>query len=263
MSKRLATLPLLVLGSILASAQQGMNNDNVGKMIKAGLSDDIIIKTIRANGGDYDTSADGLTALKAAGASDQVIKAIQGQVLWLNSNHVLIGSIASGPAAKPKEPEVKEPDEMGKVFFLNPATKDLEPLPGERWKRKNRAVFGSFKAVDLVKGTRSNYRISSKDKIVFIFRPLPGLFTATLRDIRIFPFELKGDGRECVVSTTKSGFVGATNTGNENTISLGIVRYGNSSYALGPPGFHLDPGEYSISVPGAGLNDPLITFGVD
>jgi hypothetical protein len=65
----LAFCPLLV-------AQQSMNNDAVIKLVKAGLSDDLIVSTINASSGTYDTSANGLIALKGAGASDKVVTAI-------------------------------------------------------------------------------------------------------------------------------------------------------------------------------------------
>jgi hypothetical protein len=55
---------------------QQMNNDSVIKMAKAGLSDDVIITTINASAGTYDTSPDGLVALKQSGVSDKVIAAI-------------------------------------------------------------------------------------------------------------------------------------------------------------------------------------------
>ena len=57
-------------------AQQAMNNASVVKLVKAGLSDDLIVSTINASPGTYDTSADGLIALKTAGASDKVVAAI-------------------------------------------------------------------------------------------------------------------------------------------------------------------------------------------
>ena len=60
----------------LLVAQQALNNDSLIKMVKAGLSEDVIIITINASTGAYDTSADGLIALKAAGVSDKVIAAI-------------------------------------------------------------------------------------------------------------------------------------------------------------------------------------------
>ena len=58
------------------AAQQPLNNDAVIKMVKAGLSDDVIVSTINASPGAYDTSADGLIALKQAGANDKVIEVI-------------------------------------------------------------------------------------------------------------------------------------------------------------------------------------------
>ena len=57
-------------------AQQSLNNDSIIKMVKAGLTDDVIVATINANSGAYDTSPDGLIALKQAGVSDKVIAAI-------------------------------------------------------------------------------------------------------------------------------------------------------------------------------------------
>lgn len=67
---------VFLLFCALASAQEAYNNDAVAKLVKAGLSDDLIISTINNSPGKYDISADGIIALKAAGASDKVISAI-------------------------------------------------------------------------------------------------------------------------------------------------------------------------------------------
>lgn len=75
MRKSLLTVALFVLSPILV-AQQTLNNDAVIKLVKAGLSEDLIISTISASPGTYDTSADGLIELKSAGASDKVVSAI-------------------------------------------------------------------------------------------------------------------------------------------------------------------------------------------
>jgi hypothetical protein len=45
-------------------------------LAKAGLSDDLIVSTINAQSGTYDTSTDGLIALKSGGASDKVVAAV-------------------------------------------------------------------------------------------------------------------------------------------------------------------------------------------
>ncbi len=68
----LAFCPLLL-------AQQALNNDAIVKMVKAGLSDDLIIATINAQPGTYDATTDGLIALKVAGVSDKVVATIVGK----------------------------------------------------------------------------------------------------------------------------------------------------------------------------------------
>jgi hypothetical protein len=95
----------LLFGSVLF-AQTALNNDSVIKLIKAGLSDDLIISTVNAAPGAYDASADGLIALKAAGASDKVVSAI-----------VLRASSPALPAqaSVPPFPSIAEPVAPGKL----------------------------------------------------------------------------------------------------------------------------------------------------
>jgi hypothetical protein len=53
-----------------------LNNDAISKLVKAGLSDELIVSTVNSQPGSYDTSVDGLVALKTAGVSDKVVTAI-------------------------------------------------------------------------------------------------------------------------------------------------------------------------------------------
>ncbi|MDR3751446.1 MAG: hypothetical protein P4K94_08180 [Terracidiphilus sp.] len=75
MRKSFLALVFLAICPLLA-AQQALNNDSVIKLVKAGLSDDLIVSTINAQAGSYDTSTDGLITLKTAGVSDKVVAAI-------------------------------------------------------------------------------------------------------------------------------------------------------------------------------------------
>lgn len=75
MRKGLFAVFFLICCSSLPS-QQVLNNDAIVKLVKAGLSDDLIVSTINASPGTYDTSADGLIALKQAGVCDKVVAAI-------------------------------------------------------------------------------------------------------------------------------------------------------------------------------------------
>src|ERR1700678_2281088 len=88
MLKILLALSLFVASDILLS-QQALSNDAVVKLEKAGLSDDLIVTTINASPGTYDTSPDGLIALKAAGVSDKVVAAV-------------VAKAAPAPPATPK-----------------------------------------------------------------------------------------------------------------------------------------------------------------
>jgi hypothetical protein len=75
MPKSLLAVLFLVFCPLLV-AQQTLNNDSVIKLVKAGLSEDLIVSSVNASPGSYDTSANGLIALKQAGASDKVVSAI-------------------------------------------------------------------------------------------------------------------------------------------------------------------------------------------
>ena len=88
MRKIILAVGFLALCPLLA-AQQPLTNDSVIKMAKAGLSDDVIITSINSNPGAYDTSTDGLVALKKARVSDKIVSAI------------IVKSSAPAPAAPP------------------------------------------------------------------------------------------------------------------------------------------------------------------
>jgi hypothetical protein len=82
----------------LLAAQQVMNNDAVIKLVKAGLSDDLIVITISSSPGAYDTTADAIIALKTGGASDKVIAAV------LAKSAVPTPASAAPSAAAPEPP---------------------------------------------------------------------------------------------------------------------------------------------------------------
>jgi hypothetical protein len=100
----------------LVFAQQSLNNDAVVKLVKAGLSDDLIVATVNASPGTYDISADGLIALKKAGASDKVVAAV---VLRASAppppaeNHAAAGGPAAAPANNEGAATSSEPVSRG------------------------------------------------------------------------------------------------------------------------------------------------------
>ncbi|HEV2314993.1 MAG TPA: hypothetical protein VGR94_06785 [Candidatus Acidoferrales bacterium] len=76
---RIGILAMALAVAPALHAQQGqkvLKNDDVVKMVKAGLSESIVVATIQANPGNYDTSTDGVIKLKKNGVTDNEIKAI-------------------------------------------------------------------------------------------------------------------------------------------------------------------------------------------
>jgi hypothetical protein len=54
-----------------------IGNDDIVRMAKAGLGDDVLVQTIQLQPGRYDVTPDDLIALKSAGLSDRVLAAMQ------------------------------------------------------------------------------------------------------------------------------------------------------------------------------------------
>ena len=79
----------------MLAAQQALDKGTVIKMVKAGLSDDVIVSTINSSAGAYNTTPDGLIALKQAGVSDKIIAAVVAK--------------ASTPAQPPAPPLAEPP----------------------------------------------------------------------------------------------------------------------------------------------------------
>jgi hypothetical protein len=75
MRKGILVLCLVLICPMLLG-QKPLDDNSIITLLKGGISDDVIISTVNASRGYYDTSANGLIALKRAGASDRVIAAI-------------------------------------------------------------------------------------------------------------------------------------------------------------------------------------------
>lgn len=71
------TIALTVAPGLRAQqAQKPLTNQDLVKMAKAGLSESVVVATIQANPGNYDTSTDGVIELKKNGVTDNEIRAI-------------------------------------------------------------------------------------------------------------------------------------------------------------------------------------------
>jgi hypothetical protein len=107
---------LLIFGCVLG-AQTALSNDAVIKLIKAGLSDDLIVSTVNAAPGAYDGSADAIIALKSAGASDRLISIIVSKAS---------SRATASPTIAPTVPPTAEPAIQEKLTqsFIAPAAQE-------------------------------------------------------------------------------------------------------------------------------------------
>ena len=65
-----------LLSAVLIWGQEPLTNDSVVKMVKAGLTEEVILSMVRSQPARYVLTADELVALKAAGVPDKVVAAM-------------------------------------------------------------------------------------------------------------------------------------------------------------------------------------------
>jgi hypothetical protein len=187
---------LILVCCLAVAAQQAMNNDSIIKMVKAGLSDDLIVTTINASPGTYDTSADGIITLKAAGVSDKIVAAIIAK--------------ATAPAAPPVAPQPPPPppapaasprpagiDDVG-VYFQDRsgAWQNLEP---EIVNFKTGGVLKSIATEGIVKGDVNGHIPGKRAKNVLTFPVTLAVYVPEGVDIaeyQLLRFRVNSNNRE-------------------------------------------------------------------
>jgi curli biogenesis system outer membrane secretion channel CsgG len=90
----------LLCSTLLASAKQKpLTNDDIIKMTRAGLDEDVIVGTMQSNANAFDLSPDGLISLKKGGVSSKVLHTMQSLAKADKDSGPALVS-ASSPAAK-------------------------------------------------------------------------------------------------------------------------------------------------------------------
>lgn len=260
MCKRIFAVFLLLTCALLA-AQQALNNDAVIKLVKAGLSDDLIVSTINAQAGTYDTSTDGLIALKTAGVSDKVVAAMVAKASAVAGATSATSTAAVG--TDPDDPAAAH--EAGIYVYVDgaPAGSKMMMLePSIYSQGKTGGVFASamtygiakIKMKAVIRGAHSNTRISgTQPTFYFCFEQQgAGLSnsslafggTSTPNEYTLLKFDVKGNTRETIIGQANA--FGAS-TGTDEKASTGFtytkIRPGVYKVALSAP---LQPGEYGF-----------------
>jgi hypothetical protein len=243
MRKGVLAVLFLAACSFLA-AQQVMNNDSVIKLVKAGLSDDLIVTTINSSPGNYDTSADGIIALKSAGASDKVVAAM-----------IAKAAAPAAPAAAPAPPAAPAPtrpagiDDVG-VYFRdrNGAWTNLEP---EIVNFKTGGVLKSIATDGLVKGDINGHIQGKTSKNVLTFPVVLAVYVAEGVDIAEYQLlRLRESGNAREFRSVTGGVVHSSGGAARDSVQFQSVKIAPRVYQI-TLDQSLGKGEYGLLPPGA------------
>ena len=243
MQKRLLSGLVFVLAPILI-AQQPMNNDSIIKLVKAGLSEDLIITTVNASPGNYDTSTNGLISLKGAGASDKVISAI-----LLKSS----GAVSPAPASvAPSMTSAGLPagiDDIG-VYF-----KDKKgawtPLMPEVVNFKTGGVMKSIASAGIVKGDVNGHIQGARAKMVLTFPVVLAVYTpegTAITEYQLLRLHPNSDSRE--FRSVTGGVMHVSGGATRDLIDFHTDKLASRLYQLTIEST-LGKGEYGLLPPGA------------
>lgn len=155
-------LMFLLLMSSVVFAQEALNNATVIKLVKAGLSEDLIVSTINSSTGSFDTTANGLIALKKAGASDKVIAAIVlkssgiAAVAPAAANQASAGSVAStsGGVVLAQGGLPSGVDSIG-IYYLDKDGTSWQEVPAEVVNFKAGGALKHYASAGVLKGEMS------------------------------------------------------------------------------------------------------------
>lgn len=228
-----------------SSSHKRMTNQDVIDMVKLGLSDDVIVAKIReasAKSADavyFDTSLDGMKALKAANVPDSVIK------VMINPAAVPVTVIA-GAAPVATDPNLPPP-EVG-VFWKDGANFVLiqsRTLTEAKVGGRAGAFFTNGMRGEhwdaVVEGPTSQNRLRDR-RPVFYFYVADG---ATASDYVLIKLEKKSDHREFQVGTFGGVTGGKSGVKKDKEIPYKAEHVGIRTYKVMLES-DLQPGEYAF-----------------
>lgn len=274
----IALCPLLV-------AQQALNNGSIIKLAKAGLSDDLIVSTINGSAGAYDTSANGLIALKTAGISDKVLTAI----VLKGTGGSPAGTTPATSAVGTNPDDPTAPHEAGIYIYSDSAAVGSRMTmlePNVYTQGKTGGVFASAMTYGLAKikmkavlrGAHANARVSDPQPVFYFYfeetgaglSHATGLFggTSTPNEYTLLKFNIKGDTRETVTGSMNAfGGSGGTDDKAVTNFTYTKLRPGvykvmlNAALQPGEYGFISSGGSVGIGPMGGTTNSRVFDFG--
>jgi len=246
----LATLFLTICAAL--AAQQAMNNDAVIKMVKAGLSDDIIVGSISSQPGQYDTSADGLIALKTAGASDKVVAAMISKAS---------GAAAPAAAVAPAASNGLPPgiDEIG--VYIQDKSGNWVALMPEVVNFKTGGVLKSLATNGLVKGDINGHIEGVKAKTTTTLPVVFAVYTpdgTAITEYQLLRLRVNSDSREFRSMT--GGVFHSSGGAKRDSVDFQATKLAPRLYQV-TVDQSMGKGEYGLLPPGAVSSSNMASAG--
>ncbi len=239
-----------------APAAKALSVDDVLKLAKAGLSEDVIISKIRKNAQAFDLSPDQMLQLKTAGVSDKVIQAM------LDPTAVSAPAVATASA-----PDNAFPEESG-VYMKKPADTTWSEILPEVVNWKSGGVLKGFATSGIVKkdtnghidGKTSKTRVATTTEFLVV---MPDGVAIT--EYQLLHLHQNSDNREFRAMT--GGVFHASGGASRDAVDFQSKKVAPHRYLVTLTS--VKPGEYGIMPPGAvasqnaaGSTGKLYTFTV-
>jgi hypothetical protein len=253
------SIALTVLGLLLATpgfAQEVLTNQLVVDMVKAGLSERVVVAKIRTSPTNFDTGTDALIALKKNGVPEKVIEAMMSPTAAASAPAPPAGappaaSVAAVPPAAmaPARPTV----------FHVVAGKEVELMVNGIEIQTNRARYAGRSTEAVIAGNKSKYRTQDRQP-TFVLTAAPNEMPL----VRLDPG--KNDRNLKIGSGSSAPYAGgSTRRGirSEDLIDVDVERDGRGFYRVRPRA-PLAPGEYGFAASRGGTQvSGIYDFGVD
>lgn len=233
------------------AAASGLTAEDVMKLAKAGLSEDIIIQQIRKNGRAFDLSTDQLIALKAANVSDRVVEAMLDPSNAGLPAPVGIGlPVASKPITAPAPAErsahAELPSEVGVYANKDGQWQEIQP---EIVYWKTGGVLKTVATAGIHHGDVNGHVAGPASRTAFS-RPLRLLIVTpegtALPEYQLLRLRVNKDNRE--FRTVTGGFLHAESGSQRDQVQIDGKKIANRSYELSFP-MTAGVGEYGILPP--------------
>jgi hypothetical protein len=239
-------LPVLFVCGIAAYAQDMLNDESIVKMVKAGLSEDLIVSMIKNQPGKHTLTADDVVKMKGQGVTEKELGAMITKGSAPAASAPASGK-ANGPAVAIAGLDLPEDLEIG--VYYKKAGKWQEMLPEVvNWKTggvvKNIASAGMIKG-DVnghIQGTNSRNSLASPVEVV-IYAPEGVAIT----EYQLLHLRDHADARE--FRTVTGGVMHVSGGAVRDVVPFEGTKLANRIYKVVLPS--LGAGEYGFLPPGA------------